>query len=109
MFVGFRLLQDPLLQLSNMSNAALDENSRPTLTGTLNTNGKGIVRIKVDPTSHALKVNNGTTGSDNGNNNGNANLDENSKPVLTAVSSADGKTVVEVYALSDGSLMIDPM
>lgn len=87
-----------------MANASLDENSVATLIGTLNTNGTTIVRVKVNATNHALKVADNTTGSSFGT--ARALRDENSRPVLLAVSSADGQTIVPVYADVDGNLLI---
>ncbi len=87
-----------------MANAAIDENSVPTLTAGLNTNGSTIVRVLANPTSHSLKINDGNTGSDHGPTN--ALRDENSRPVLLATSSADGVTPVVVYADSSGKLLI---
>lgn len=90
-----------------MTNAYRDENNVPTLIGTLNTNGTSIVRILVVPTTHLLKVSDGSSGSDNGNNGNNANKDENSVPVFMAVSSVDGKTPVEVYTDASGNLLVN--
>jgi hypothetical protein len=60
--------------------------------------GVTIVPLVADPTSHWLRVSDGTTGVDNGNNLGNAMLDENGVPVLTALSSAADGSIVELYA-----------
>lgn len=88
-----------------MSNASLDENSVSTLTGGLNTDGSTIVRIKANTSNHALKVDDDTTGTDHGP--VNDLTDENGRKSLVAVSSADGKTPVVVYADSSGNLLID--
>lgn len=88
-----------------MANASRDQNNIPTLIAALDTDGVTPIRVKVNPTNHGLKIEDGTTGSDNGRNV--AYRDENSVPVLMAVSSADGVTPVEVYADSDGNLLID--
>lgn len=88
-----------------MSNASLDSNSVPTLTAGLNSNGTTIVRVQVNPTNHALKVDDNTTGTDHG---PAIDLrDENFRPALMAVSSADGVTPVVVYADSNGKILID--
>ena len=99
-----------------MANAQLDQNSRPTLIGVLNTDPTQIVRVKANPTTHALIVSDATTGTDNGNNGGNALLDENHRPVMLVVSSRTatvngvnyiaGVTPVEVYVDSNGSILI---
>ena len=88
-----------------MANASRDENSVPTLIAGLDTNGSTIVRVKVNAATHALMIDDGTSGTDHGP--ANALRDENSVPVLLAVSSLDGVTPVVVYAKSDGSLLID--
>ena len=89
-----------------MTNAYLDENSVPTLIGTLNSDGTSITRVLADPSRHSIMANDGTTGSDNGNNGNNANKDQNGRSVLIATSSVDGKTPVEVYVDSTGALLI---
>lgn len=86
-----------------MANAKRDQNRVPVLLGALNTNGITIVPIQANSATNALKVSNGTTGSDNGT--VNAERDQNRIPVLLAVSSDDGVTPVEVYADSDGNLL----
>jgi len=86
-------------------NASRDENSVPTLLGTLNTNGLTPTRVLADPGNHGLQVEISSSGSDNGGTT--ANRDENNIPVLLAVSSADGITPVAVYADSNGNLLID--
>lgn len=88
-----------------MANASRDENSIPTLLGTLDSDGSTLVKVQVSPISHGLVVDDNTTGSDNGPTN--APRDENSVPALMAVSSADGVTPVVVYADSSGALLID--
>ncbi len=87
-----------------MANAALDENSQGTITAGLNTDGRTIVRVLINPTNHALKVSDGTTGSDNGP--VNDLTDENGRKSLMAVSSVDGKTPVVLYSDSSGNLLI---
>lgn len=87
-----------------MANAARDDNNVPTLLATLNSDGTTSIRVKVTPTTHYLKISDGTTGSDNGPTN--ALRDQNSVPVLMAISSADGVTPVPVYTDSDGNLLI---
>lgn len=87
-----------------MANAILDENSVAGITAGLNTDGSTIVRVKVNATNHGLKVSDGTTGTNHGPTNDLR--DENMRPTLMAVSSADGKTPVVVYADSLGNLLI---
>lgn len=80
-----------------MSNAKKDENGRPTLICASNGDGITIVPIKANPANHGLKIDDNTTGSNNGNNNGNAMIDENGVAVLTALSSAADGKIIEVY------------
>lgn len=89
-----------------MSNAKKDENGVSTLLGVLDSDGQTLVRVKVNESSNnALKVDDGTTGSDNGPDI--APRDENFVPALIALSSVDGVTPVVVYADSNGHLLID--
>jgi len=91
-----------------MANAGHDENARPTLIGVSNVDGVTIEQVTADPSTHALIVDDGTTGSDLGNNNGVALLDENSVSVLMAESSAGDGTLVEVYVNdSTGHLLVN--
>ena len=88
-----------------MANAKLDENGAQTMIALLNTNGSTITRACADPTDHSLCVSNGTTGSDNGGNA--AEIDDNFRTCLYALSSADGVTRVALYVDSSGKLLID--
>ena len=80
-----------------MVNAKHDENARPTMIAISSTDGVTIEPVKADPTTHALHISDGTTGSDLGNNSGNALLDENGVSVLMAESSAGDGSLVELY------------
>jgi len=86
-------------------NASIDENSVKSILGILNTDGKTIIPIRVNPARHSLKINDGTTGSDYGPKN--ALRDENYFPTLIGVSSSDFKTPTVVYGDSSGNLLID--
>lgn len=88
-----------------MANASRDENSVTTMTGALNSTGTSIVAVKVNASTHALSVDNNSTGSDHGT--VNALRDENDVHALMAVSSADGRTPVALYVTSDGKLLIN--
>lgn len=79
-------------------NAKHDENSRPTLIATSNVDGVTIVPIQANPTTHAIKIEDGISGSDVGNNSGIAMIDENSVPVMWALSSVGDGSLVEVYS-----------
>lgn len=88
-----------------MANASIDENSQATITARLNTDGTSIVRVGVDTSTHALEVNDGTGGSDNGGTF--AVTDANGRPTMFAVSNVDGVTLVALYADSSGNLLIN--
>lgn len=83
----------------------LDANRQQMIMGTLNTDGQTVIAIKVNPTNHALKVSDGTTGS---NFNVTTNQrDANRKTTIWAVSSADGVTPIYVATDSNGNLLVD--
>lgn len=91
-----------------MSQAKRDENAVTTLLATDNTDGVTPVLICAEASTHALCVDNGTTGSDLSDDI--AGRDQNAVPVLLAVSSVDGVTPVEVYGIFNGTeyeLMVD--
>jgi len=84
-----------------------DENSRTTIICASSADGVTIIPIQCMDTSHKMKVIDGAGGIDNGNNNGNAMLDENSRPVWTALSSAGDGSIIEVYSdASSGSVLV---
>ena len=87
-----------------MTDAYRDENSVPTIITVLNTDGVSITRTYANPTTHALKVSDGTSGSDFGLDK--AKKDSNGVSSLIAVSSADGFTPVPLYTDSSGNLLI---
>lgn len=99
-----------------MANASLDENSQASLTGVLNSTGASAVRVLSDAATHALRVSDGTSGSDNGPR-GYAHHDGNGRPTLLAVSSVNatvngityvqGVTPVAIYSDSSGNLLVD--
>ena len=89
-------------------NAGIDENGRQTIMAISNVDGKTIAPIYANPTSHAVHVDDNTTGSDLGNNGGNAMLDENSRQVITALSSTGDGSIIEVYVNdSTGALLVN--
>lgn len=88
-----------------MADAPRDSNQIPALLGVLDSDGLTVVPIKANPATHALKVSDASTGSDNGPTN--AKRDQNQVTTLVATSSADGVTPVVVYADSSGNLLID--
>ncbi len=82
-----------------------DGNFIPTLRAVLNTDGKAIVNVCANPSVNKLCVSDGTTGTDHGTKN--AQRDRDFYPALMAVSSSDYETPVEVYADTNGNLLID--
>lgn len=80
-----------------MSNAAIDENGRPAIICASKDDGVAIVSIMANPSNHGLKIDDNSSGSDNGNNNGAAMADQNGKAVWTALSSDGNGSVIEVY------------
>ena len=101
-----------------MTNAYRDSNNTPTIIAASKNDGTTIVRVQINATNHGLKVDDNTTGSDNGNNKGNAARDDNFVPVFIAVSSqtatvngvnyVQGVTPVEVYGdPATGALLIN--
>jgi hypothetical protein len=78
-----------------MTDAKRDGNQIPTELGTSNADGTTPLRLEADPTTHAMTVDDGATGSDLSGDI--AARDNNSVTVLMAVSSADGVTPCPVY------------
>jgi len=87
-----------------MATARKDANFVTTLTAVLNTDGQTIELILSNPLTHALRVNDGTTGIDNGPKN--ALKDLNNTSTLLATSAVDGLTPVVCYSDSNGALLI---
>lgn len=89
-----------------MADAKRDNNLVNTLLVTSNADGSTPVRVKVDPTSHVLQIDDGTTGSDLSGDN--ATRDDNLVPVAMGVSSADGVTPVPIYGdPATGKILVD--
>lgn len=88
-----------------MSTAAIDASSKPSLTGRLDSNGLTVTRIRVDSSTHRMKIDDHNTGSDNGGTF--AATDENSRPTAFAVSNADGVSPIALYVNSSGQLLIN--
>jgi hypothetical protein len=86
-----------------MTVAAKDVNSVSSLICALNTDGKTIQRVYVNPVNNTLCISNGTTGSDHGP--AQAVHDDNSATTLVGVSSTDFVTPVVAYADSSGNLL----
>lgn len=75
--------------------AKVDNNGNPVMTVASNADGNTLVNLKVDPTSHGIVYEDGTTGSDFARTT--IPRDANSVPMLAGVSSSDGTTPVVVY------------
>lgn len=91
-----------------MSNAKLDQNSRPALIAASKNDGVTIVPVKANSSNHGLTIDDSTGGSDNGNNSGIAMLDENSISVATALASDGSGRVIEIYAdPATGKLLVN--
>lgn len=87
-----------------MTNAYIDENGVRTVTGTLQSDGVTIVRLKINPSNNALKVVDGTTGT--ASTRTIAPRDENGHPAWMGLSSADNTTLIPIAMDSDGNLLI---
>lgn len=81
-----------------------DNNYVNTMTAVLNTDGATVTLLKVEPNNHTLCIQDGTSGSDFGEDN--AKRDNSGVPVLLAESSAGDGAIVPLYANSSGELMI---
>lgn len=89
-----------------MGNAAIDSNSKATITGRLNTDGVTITRVRASPSTHAMEVDNQhNVGTDQGGTF--AATDDNDRPALFAVSSAGDNALVSLYVSASGNLLID--
>jgi len=78
-----------------MTDAKRDNNQVPVMLGVSNADGKTPTPIKIDPTSHTILMENGSSGTDLGGDD--AARDNNQVPVMLAVSEDDGETPVPLY------------
>lgn len=84
--------------------AGIDQNRVSVESGFLNTDGVTIVSLTANPNGHGMKINDGTTGTNlTGNNAGH---DSNHNATMTALSSADGTTIIPLVLTSSGQLLI---
>ena len=88
-----------------MANAKIDDNGRQALTALLNTDGSTIKRVYANPSNHGLKIADASTGTSQGGTY--AHLDDNFRPTMYALSSANDGTFVALYTDSNGNLLID--
>lgn len=87
-----------------MSTAAIDRNSKSTMTARLNTDGITITRVTSDPSNGALKIQANTAGSVAPSSR--SALDANERPTLLAVSENDPTVLVALQCDSTGALLI---
>lgn len=87
-----------------MANAAIDQNSKPTIIGTLQSDGVTPIRLKVNPSNGGIKYVDGTSGTVS--TRINASIDDNGNPVWLGVSSVDGQTLIPIAMDSNGNLLI---
>lgn len=87
-----------------MTDAKRDNNQITTILGASSADGSTPVPIQVNPTSHSIKTDVGTTGTDLSGDD--ASRDNNGVPVMIGVSSSDGITPVPVYASPTGALLL---
>lgn len=89
-----------------MAQARKDQNYVSTRLATSNADGTTPLNLQANPTTHALDVDDGTTGSDLSGDI--AARDQNHIPVILAVSEVDGVTPVAVYIdSSTKKLLVD--
>lgn len=87
-----------------MANAAIDANSRQTITARLNTDVTQIVRIKCTTTGH-IDVDDAMTGAPGASDS--AATDDNDRPTMFAVSNSDSTVLVALVANSAGALLVN--
>lgn len=86
------------------NDAKRDPNFVTARIAVLNSDGVTVVRLAANPSTHALSVSDGTTGSNLGP--ANALRDGNGVPTLLATSSSNGRTPIAAYCDSTGKLLI---
>lgn len=87
-----------------MANAKIDDNNVPTILGTLQSDGRTLINLKINPTNGAVKYDDGTTGT--ASTRTTAGRDENNKTAWIGVSSADNFTPVPVAFDSSGNILM---
>ena len=87
-----------------MAETSRDNNKVGTMMGVLNTDGTTPTRIKANPTSHALDINDGTSGADIGPDD--ASRDNSGMTTLMVVSNTDGVTPVLIFIDSNGKILV---
>lgn len=89
-----------------MANAAIDANSKQTATARLKTDGS-LVRLTANPTTGVLDTTTVTTGAASPSSS--ADVDENGRMSLLAVSESDPTILVALQCDSSGALLIKPI
>lgn len=87
-----------------MAESQRDNNSVTTMIGSLNSDGSTPVGVKIDPTTHRVKISDGATGSDLTGDE--APRDNSGIVTLLGTSNADGVTPVPIYVNTAGELMV---
>ena len=87
-----------------MNRALKDENGVNSLIAVSSADGTTIDAVTADPSTHAISVSDGTSGTDFGPTN--ALRDVNNVSTVMAVSSADGVTPVPLYTDGSGKTLI---
>lgn len=82
-----------------------DENRVKVIFGALNTDGTTVTPVQANPSTHFIRTDDNTTGTDHGPTNDIR--DQDFETGLMAVSSADGVTPVVLYVNASGQLLID--
>ena len=85
-----------------MAETKFDDNQVPVMMGVLNTDGATPTRIKIDPSTHILAVDDDSTGSDAGKDL--AARDNGGNPVLIATDASGN--IINLYVDSSGNLLI---
>lgn len=84
-------------------NAGIDQNRIKTLLASLNTDGVTIAPIKANPANNGLKISDGTSGTDFGND---VTRDGNRQPVALALASDGSGDIITLYGDATGALEV---
>ena len=90
-----------------MADAIKDQNQIPVMLGISSSDRVTPTLTTVDPITHALRVDDGTTGGSLSV--GIASRDKNTVTTMIVASSTDGATPVELYVNSSGKLLINSL
>lgn len=87
-----------------MTDTKRDNNGNPVMSAASDADGNTVINIQVNPTSHSVVTDDGSSGSDFPRTT--FARDNNQVPLLGGVSSSDGTTPVGLYAKSTGALKV---